>query len=78
MKIQNNYSEKQVLANCIIAVKYIGGKMSDSTNESRPPPNRNYEALKLHIITHKIDCGLWALRVAAVLFAFLYFIPLFG
>lgn len=51
---------------------------STSTNGSRPPANRNYEALKLHIITHKIDCGLWALRVAAVLFAVLYFIPLFG
>ncbi|XP_066141036.1 Krueppel homolog 2 [Euwallacea fornicatus] len=54
--------------------------MSDSTDATPPPTTRglNFEALKVHIIEHKIDCGLWLMRVLVILFSFGYFIPLFG
>jgi len=54
--------------------------MSDSAGPSgASPPRRglNVEALKQHVVNHKIDCGLWAIRVLTVIFAFGYFLPLF-
>ncbi|KAG5899966.1 hypothetical protein JTB14_034537 [Gonioctena quinquepunctata] len=48
---------------------------SASNNQARAV---NFEALKLHVVAHKIDCGLWAIRVLAIFFAFGYFIPIFG
>lgn len=56
--------------------------MSDSTQNSAPPPqparSLNFEALKGHVIAHKIDCGLWAIRMLVILFSIGYFIPIFG
>ncbi|KAL1505774.1 hypothetical protein ABEB36_005258 [Hypothenemus hampei] len=52
--------------------------MSDSNN-STPQPSRglNFNALKEHVIAHKVDCGLWAMRVLVILFSLAYFIPIF-
>ncbi|XP_074037875.1 transmembrane protein 33-containing Krueppel homolog 2 [Leptinotarsa decemlineata] len=50
---------------------------ADSSGTQRPR-GVNYEALKHHIVTHKIDCGLWAIRVLAIILGFAYFIPIFG
>lgn len=44
----------------------------------RPPRSLNIEALKQHVLTHKIDVGLWALRMLTVAFTLGYFIPIFG
>lgn len=56
--------------------------MSDSTENTSSTPQAgrglNFEALKVHIITHKIDCGLWAIRMLVILFSIGYFIPIFG
>lgn len=56
--------------------------MSDTTNDSestrRPPRSLNFGALKDHVIAHKIDVALWAIRIFTILFAFAYFIPIFG
>lgn len=49
--------------------------MSDST--SAPPRPGGLEALKTHVIANKIDCGMWAIRVLAIIFAIGYFIPIF-
>ncbi|CAG9820186.1 unnamed protein product [Phaedon cochleariae] len=54
------------------------GDAQTSTGEPRPSRGLNFEALKLHVLTHKIDCGLWAIRILAILFAIGYFIPIFG
>lgn len=50
--------------------------MSDSTTT---PPSRpgGLDALKAHVIANKIDCGMWAIRVLAIIFAIGYFIPIF-
>lgn len=57
--------------------------MSDSTNNSQhqandQPPPRGITALKHHVIAHKVDVALWATRVFTLIFAFCYFIPIFG
>lgn len=57
--------------------------MSDNTTNSQSqandePPRRGVEALKHHVIAHKVDVALWATRVFALIFAFFYFIPIFG
>lgn len=49
--------------------------MSDST--SAPPRPGGLEAFKAHVIANKIDCGMWAIRVLAIIFAIGYFIPIF-
>jgi len=36
------------------------------------------QALLAHVGAHKIECGLWATRVATVAFALAYFLPVFG
>jgi hypothetical protein len=36
------------------------------------------DALKQHVLVHKIDCGLWAMRILTVFFTFGYFLPIFG
>ncbi|XP_050297883.1 Krueppel homolog 2 [Anthonomus grandis grandis] len=53
--------------------------MAEATSPP-PQPQRglNFNALKEHAITHKIDCGLWAMRVLVILFSTAYFIPIFG
>lgn len=59
--------------------------MGDTSGTSASAPESaslsrslNYEALKMHVISHKIDCGLWAIRILAIFFAFGYLIPIFG
>lgn len=61
--------------------------MSDSTssnteNATPPPPPQqrglNIEALKEHVLSHKIDVALWATRVFTIIFTLGYFIPIFG
>ncbi|EFA01643.1 Krueppel homolog 2 [Tribolium castaneum] len=56
--------------------------MSDSAGPSSSSDQRqrglNVEALKQHVLTHKIDCGLWAIRVLTILFTCGYFLPIFG
>lgn len=56
--------------------------MSDSANSEqssqRPARSLNFEALKQHVLTHKIDVGLWALRMLTITFVIGYFIPIFG
>lgn len=54
--------------------------MSDTAGNSGSTGSRslNYEALKNHIVTHKIDCSLWAIRILSILFAIGYIIPIFG
>ncbi|CAH1104847.1 unnamed protein product [Psylliodes chrysocephalus] len=55
--------------------------MSDTTsNPTHPGLQRslNFNGLKQHVISHKIDCGLWLIRVFAIIFSLAYFIPIFG
>nr|CAH7763648.1 unnamed protein product [Callosobruchus chinensis] len=53
--------------------------MSDTTSPpSSSPRTLNIEALKAHVLSHKIDCGLWAIRILALFFALGYLIPIFG
>lgn len=57
--------------------------MSDDSANPQPSSERpqrrlNVEALKQHVLTHKIDVGLWALRMLTILFTLGYFIPIFG
>ncbi|XP_045478804.1 Krueppel homolog 2 [Harmonia axyridis] len=47
---------------------------SDTTNRR----GANLDALKVHILTHKIDCALWAIRMSIIIFTLGYFIPIFG
>ncbi|XP_030748046.1 Krueppel homolog 2 [Sitophilus oryzae] len=48
----------------------------NSTNQ--PPRGLNFDALKSHVIAHKIDCSLWATRMLLILFSIGYFVPIFG
>ncbi|KAJ8927128.1 hypothetical protein NQ314_020401 [Rhamnusium bicolor] len=53
--------------------------MSDTAGSPDSAQRRlNYEGLKNHVITHKIDCGLWAIRVLSIIFAVGYILPVFG
>ncbi|VEN50299.1 unnamed protein product [Callosobruchus maculatus] len=53
--------------------------MSDPTSPPSPSPRTlNIEALKAHVLSHKIDCGLWAIRISTLFFALGYLIPIFG
>lgn len=54
------------------------GDATENSSNSQTPRGLNFEALKAHIIAHKIDCGLWAIRVLLILFSIGYFIPIFG
>ncbi|XP_023340399.1 Krueppel homolog 2 [Eurytemora carolleeae] len=49
------------------------------TDQSPPTaPPRGLAAFKNHVLAHKIDVGLWATRVATILFSLGYIIPVFG
>lgn len=54
--------------------------MSDHGNSqtSGEPQPSGWEALRQHVIDHKVDVAIWATRVVTVLFTFGYFIPLLG
>lgn len=51
---------------------------SQNSEEPQPPQRSGWEALKQHVIDHKVEVAIWATRVFTVLFTFGYFIPLFG
>jgi hypothetical protein len=50
---------------------------NDAQNSEEAQP-RGWEALRQHVIDHKVDVALWATRVFTILFTFGYFIPLLG
>ncbi len=55
--------------------------MSDQQAPNPPPqspPTRGWNTLVSHVSAHKLDCGLWATRLATVVFALGYFLPIFG
>ncbi|XP_017783756.1 PREDICTED: Krueppel homolog 2 [Nicrophorus vespilloides] len=56
--------------------------MSDSNNTNNDTPaaprGLNIEALKAHVIAHKIDVCLWTIRILTILFTIGYFVPLIG
>lgn len=43
-------------------------------SERRP---KGFEALKQHVIAHKVEVTLWSTRLAAIVFTFAYILPLF-
>lgn len=45
---------------------------------ARDQPATGLEALKRHAMEHKLDMSMWAIRGAAILFTFAYFIPIIG
>ncbi|XP_043481747.1 Krueppel homolog 2 [Leptopilina heterotoma] len=50
--------------------------MAEPTTTTQP--ERGWPNLKQHVVEHKIEVGLWALRLLAILFTIAYFIPIFG
>ena len=51
-------------------------KMADTGSSQRP--SAGLDALKEHTLAHKLDVSMWAIRGAAILFTFAYFIPIIG
>jgi len=43
-------------------------------SETRP---KGFEALKQHVVSHKVEVTLWCTRLAAIIFTFAYILPLF-
>ncbi|KAK9497792.1 hypothetical protein O3M35_003715 [Rhynocoris fuscipes] len=43
-----------------------------------PRIQSGFEALKNHVLTHKIEMALWGTRVLTIMFTMLYFLPFFG
>lgn len=55
--------------------------MEDSqtqSSEQQQTQTKGWEAMKCHVLEHKVEVALWATRVFTVLFTFAYLIPLFG
>ncbi|XP_060532275.1 Krueppel homolog 2 [Cylas formicarius] len=55
-----------------------GSSTSSGNTASQSPRGLNFDALKAHVIAHKIDCALWAIRMVVIVFSIGYFIPIFG
>lgn len=53
---------------------------SEQQQQQHPPRSRglNFDALKQHVMAHKVDMGLWAIRLLTIMFTFGYFLPIFG
>lgn len=51
---------------------------SRSESNDRPPRRLNIDALKSHVLSHKIDVALWAIRIFTIIFTMGYFLPIFG
>eukprot|EP00088_Acartia_fossae_P049929 TRINITY_DN5547_c0_g1_i14.p1 TRINITY_DN5547_c0_g1~~TRINITY_DN5547_c0_g1_i14.p1 ORF type:complete len:250 (-),score=15.19 TRINITY_DN5547_c0_g1_i14:124-873(-) len=51
--------------------------MADTDNTSQTQ-SRGIGALKNHLISHKLDVGLWVTRLATILFSFAYILPVIG
>lgn len=56
----------------------MGDNANNAENTQRPSRSLNFDALKTHVLAHKIDAGLWAIRVLTIIFTLGYFIPIFG
>nr|CAD7401913.1 unnamed protein product [Timema poppensis] len=52
--------------------------MADNGEARIPDQPRGWEALKQHVIDHKVEVALWATRIFTILFTLGYFIPIFG
>lgn len=56
--------------------------MSDGNaeNSQQQPRSRglNFDAFKHHGLAHKVDMGLWAIRLLTIVFTVGYFLPIFG
>lgn len=53
--------------------------MSDGdTTNSTSRSQSKLDELKNHVIAHKTDCALWAIRVFAIIFSIGYFLPIIG
>nr|CAD7585689.1 unnamed protein product [Timema genevievae] len=52
--------------------------MADNGEARTPDQPRGWEALKQHVIDHKVEVALWATRIFTILFTLGYFIPIFG
>ncbi|XP_022902895.1 Krueppel homolog 2 [Onthophagus taurus] len=50
----------------------------NTTSNSTPNRGLNITALKEHVISHKIDVALWAIRILTFLFTIGYLFPIFG
>ncbi|GFG32314.1 hypothetical protein Cfor_02711 [Coptotermes formosanus] len=46
-----------------------------NSEEGRP---QGWEALKQHVLDHKVEVALWVTRIFTILFTFGYFVPLIG
>jgi len=46
--------------------------------DNQPTMPRGIGALKQHVLSHKIDVGLWVCRLATIVFTLGYIIPVFG
>lgn len=56
---------------------FIMGDNAEPSERRTEPRSLNFGALKNHIILHKIDVSLWAIRMLTVMFTIGYFLPLF-
>lgn len=51
---------------------------SNTTNGSAPQRGLNINALKTHVLEHKIDVALLCIRVLTIIFTLGYIFPIFG
>jgi hypothetical protein len=58
----------------------IKKKMAETDQSSSTPTqeSRGFSTFKTHVLAHKIDVGLWATRIATILFSLGYIIPVIG
>jgi hypothetical protein len=51
--------------------------MSDQQENTTDRP-RGVEALKNHLVEHKVETALWVSRILTIIFSVAYLLPLFG
>lgn len=51
--------------------------MSDQQENTTERP-RGVEALKNHVVEHKVETALWVSRLLTIIFSVAYLLPLFG
>jgi len=56
--------------------EHNGSQNSERSSEQERP--QGWEALKQHVLDHKVEVALWVTRVFTILFTCGYFIPLLG
>ncbi|CAG9854172.1 unnamed protein product [Phyllotreta striolata] len=52
--------------------------MTEPTTNPGLQRRLNFNALKHHVLSNRVDCVLWLTRVFAILFSLFYLIPIFG